>query len=84
MVPTVEPGLVRWARPGAACVATVSMAISAGACEFGKTEVQNLDWATLGEKDVRGLDVAMDDSLSVSGVEGVGELDADVKHAIEG
>src|SRR5713101_6085644 len=25
-----------------------------GACEFGKTEVQNLDWATLGEKDVRG------------------------------
>ena len=55
-----------------------------GACEFGKTEVQNLDWATLGEKDVRGLDVAVDDALSVSGVEGVGELDADVEHAIEG
>ena len=33
--------------------------------------------SALGDEDVRGLDVAVDDAFSVSGVESVGNLDSD-------
>jgi hypothetical protein len=33
--------------------------------------------STLGDEDVRGLDVAVDDAFGVGGVESVGNLDSD-------
>jgi hypothetical protein len=33
--------------------------------------------STLGDEDVRGLNVTVDDALGVSGVESVGDLDSD-------
>src|SRR5580658_7222870 len=38
-------------------------------------EVENLGMTTLGDKDVRRLDVAVDDSFSMRGIEGIGNLD---------
>src|SRR4051812_3873839 len=72
-VPIATPGLVRTSSRGT------------GGCqlgyqthlvhEFGKTEVQNLRLASLRHKDVCWLNVAVDDSLGVRGIEGVGNLD---------
>jgi hypothetical protein len=39
--------------------------------------------ATVGHKDVSGLDVAVNDTLAVGGVEGVGDLNAQVQQGIE-
>ena len=39
--------------------------------------------AALGDEDIRGLDVAMDDALDVSGVERVGNVDGNIEQAIE-
>src|SRR5262249_40902545 len=46
---------------------------------FGKAEVENFGMATLGDEDVSGLDVAMDDALGVSSIKRVGHFDADVQ-----
>ena len=44
---------------------------------FRQSEVQNLGVSALGHKDVGGLDVAVDDASSVSGIERVGYVDGD-------
>ena len=44
---------------------------------LGQAEVENLRSA-LGEEDVRGLDVAVEDALGVGGVEGINECERDV------
>ncbi len=49
--------------------------------ELGKAKIENFDGATLGDENVGGLDVAVDDAFFVGGVEGIGELDADVDGA---
>src|SRR5580700_2969528 len=54
-----------------------------GAGKLGEAEVENLYRAALGDEDVGRFDVAVDDAFGMSGVEGVGELDADVEQAIE-
>jgi len=46
--------------------------------ELGQAEVQHLDLAPLGQEDVRRLDVAVEDAVAVSPVEGVRHLNADV------
>ena len=56
---------------------------SGGARDFGETEIQNLGVAAVGDEDVRGLDVAVDDSLAVGGLEGVGNFDPQGEQAIE-
>src|ERR1700756_3048954 len=43
--------------------------------DFGESEVENLGMATGRNKNVRGLDVAMNDALGVRCVEGVGDFD---------
>ena len=48
--------------------------LGGGAQQFREPEIQHLDLATRREHDVAGLQVAMDDRLLVSGVEGVGDL----------
>src|SRR5208283_4501529 len=45
--------------------------------DLGQTEIKNLGVAALGEEDVRGFDVAMDDASSVSGVQCVRNLDGE-------
>ena len=61
--------------------AKVCMAIGQ---EFGEAKIENFDGATVGDENVGGLDVTMDDAFFVRGVEGVGELDADVDGARNG
>ena len=43
--------------------------------EFGKTEIQYLGVAALGDEKIRGFDIAMDDAFAVSRVESVCDLD---------
>ena len=47
--------------------------------DLGQAEVQNLGVAALGDENVRGLDVAVNDSLGMRGVESVGDLDAETQ-----
>ncbi len=81
MVPTAEPGLVRWvATVGAA--ETPSSACALGD-QLGQPEVQYLGLAARAHEDVGGLDVAMDDPLGVRGVERVGDLDAEIEDLLQ-
>ena len=50
--------------------------------EFRQTEIENFCRTAVGEKNVGGLDVAMDDTFFVRGVERVGELNAEFERAI--
>ena len=52
----------------------------AGRDELGQAEIEHLDQPALGAHQVRALDVAMDDAVSVRFVEGVGDLEADFDH----
>ena len=54
-----------------------------GAGDLRQTEVENLGVAAVGDENVRGLDVAMDDSLAVRGIEGVGHFDRQGEQALE-
>ena len=78
--PRWMPGLVRYSSSisvaAAVAAGLVDAAVIAGD-DLGQAEVENLGVAALGDEDVRGLDVAMDDSLGVRGVEGVGDLDGE-------
>jgi len=55
----------------------------AGHRELGDAEVEHLRLAAPGDEDVRRLDVAVDDAAGVRGVETVGDLDAEIEHAVE-
>ena len=50
---------------------------------FGEAEVENFRAAALGDEDVGGFYIAVDDSGVVGGVEGVGAVDADFEEAFE-
>src|SRR5580704_2214745 len=45
--------------------------------QFGQAEVENFDRAAIGDENIPGLDVAVNDVFFVSGVESVSELNAD-------
>ena len=47
----------------------------AGKRNLRQSEIKNLGMATLGDEDVCRLDVAVDNTFSVSGVERVGDID---------
>jgi hypothetical protein len=49
---------------------------------FRQPEIQNLGVAALGDKDIRGLDVAVDDTLGVGSIERVSNLDGDGQHYV--
>ena len=50
---------------------------------FGQAEIENLRVAASGDEDIRGLDIAMDDSSGVSGIERVGDFDAQFEQRLE-
>ena len=50
-----------------------------GKGNLGQSEIQNFGVAAQGYKDVRWLDVAMNNTLSVCGFESIGNLDAQVE-----
>ncbi len=51
--------------------------------QFGQTKIQNLHLACIGNHDVAGLDVAMDDATRVRGRERVSHLNSDAQSALE-
>src|SRR6202034_1647247 len=67
----------------AGVVDVVLFCVGVGAGLFGEAEVENFGVAAAGDEDVGGLDVAMDDAGGVSGVEGVGDFNADVEELID-
>ena len=52
-----------------------------GGDEAGETEIENLDHAVIGDEDVGGLDVAVDDAVDVRVVEPFADIDRDVQLA---
>ena len=52
--------------------------------KLGEAKIQDFDAAAVGNENVGGLDVAMDDALFVGGVESVGDLCAEVDDAWNG
>jgi hypothetical protein len=50
---------------------------------LGQAEVQNFGVHAIGDKNIRGLDVAMHDAFAVRGVERVGNFDAEVEQRFE-
>ena len=53
-----------------------------GRRNLGETEIQNLSAPALGDENIRGLDVAMNNSLRMGCVEGVGHIDCDGQQAV--
>ena len=51
--------------------------------QFGQPEVQHLGLSPPGHKNVRGLDVAVDDALRVRRVQGIRDLDGQVQQVLE-
>ncbi len=54
---------------------SVAVCSLAGGGNFCQAEIEQLGLTALGDKNICGLDVAMDDALAVGGVERVGDLD---------
>src|SRR6202044_3665167 len=52
--------------------------------QFRQAEVQNFRLAAIGQKNVRGLDVAVNDVFGVRGIQRVGGLDRGIEQRIEG
>ncbi len=50
---------------------------------LGQTEIEDLRVTSCGNEDVRRLDVAVNDALAVCGVQGVGNLDAELDYAFQ-
>ncbi len=51
-----------------------TLAGRARGCDFGQPEIQHLGVPALGDKDVGRLDVAVDDTLRMRGVQAIGDL----------
>ena len=50
--------------------------------EFGQAEVEDLGVTPIRDKDVRGLDIAMNDAFGVRGIERIGDLDTQRKQRV--
>jgi hypothetical protein len=46
-------------------------------CDLRQPKIQNLGVPSLGDENVRGLDVSVDDTCDVCGIERVGDVDSD-------
>src|SRR5262249_30349912 len=52
-------------------------------CYFGEAEVEDFGVAATGNEDVGGLDVAVNDALGMSCVEGIGHFDGDIQQTVQ-
>jgi len=52
--------------------------------QLRQPEIQDLGLTPVGDKEVCGFDVTMEDMLPVGGVERVGDLNGDVEQLVEG
>ena len=59
-----------------------SRGICGGRGNLGQAEVENLGVPALGDENVGGLDVAMDDAFAVRGIERVGDLDGQAEQHV--
>src|SRR5580698_2845747 len=50
--------------------------------DFSQAEIENLGVAAFGDEDVGRLDIAVNDALSVGGIEGIGDFDGEVEEAL--
>ena len=50
---------------------------------LGQAEIENFRVAALGDENVGGLDIAMNDSLRVRGVESIGDFDGEIEKYVE-
>ena len=75
-MPSTSPALVR-------CSSVVSPAAAGSASEaFCQAEVEELCLTAVGDEDVSWLDVAVDDTFGVRGIERVGNLQRQIDEAI--
>jgi hypothetical protein len=53
---------------------------TASGCDFRQSEIENLGVSALGDEDIGRLDVAVDDSFGMGGIEGVGDFDGECEN----
>ncbi len=58
--------------------------IPGAAGKFSEAEVENFRGAAMDQENIGGLDVAVDDSFGVSGIEAVGDLNAEIQKFADG
>ena len=79
-VPRALPGLVRVFE----CFAVgACLQVTAGV-HFCQPEVEQFRLAGFGDEDVGRLDISVDDAFGMSGIEGVGDLDPEFEHEVDG
>ena len=54
-----------------------------GRTDFSQAKVENLGVAALGHKNIRGLDVTVNDALGVCGVQSIGHVNCDSQECIQ-
>ncbi len=57
--------------------------MAAGGTHLGKSEIQNLGVAAIGDEDIRRLDIAVDDALRMRHIEGVGNFNGEVLQILQ-
>ena len=78
------PGLVRSLRPPTVCVfESQSGSTNSAATHFRQTKIKNLGVPALGDENVGGLDVAVNDPLAMSRVERIRDLDCQRKQQFQ-
>ncbi len=82
-MPTAVPGLVRSSTAGIGESLRIAAGGAGGAGNFRQSEIENLGVAAIGNEDVRGLDIAMNDSPDVRGIEGIGHFNRQREQALE-
>jgi hypothetical protein len=82
-VPTAVPGLVRSASADRRHADELWHRCRRARASFRQAEIEDFGLPVFGDKNIGGLDVAMNDAFCMRGVERVGNLDSEVEHLVE-